>query len=386
MDVTEASAIRRAVTRNRDPLGAAQELQQGLAETRPGLVILFVDAEYDLNSLASALARGLGDVPLIGCTTAGEITPNGYETGCAVAVSLPADHFVAAVGAIDGVTQLDPVDVHRLGRQLLESVRRRGTEPSSSNTFALVLIDGLSASEETVANMVSGALGEIHLFGGSAGDGLRFKRTAVLCDGSFRSDRAVLALIQTDLPFSVFKTQHFVPSSRKLVVTGADVRSRRVTEIDGEPAALAYAHAVGVAPADLTPDVFATSPVVIRIGGDLYVRSIQKVNEDGSLTFYCAIDEGIVLTLATGVDLLENLSASFDRLRQQLGPLRLVLGCDCILRRLEVERRNIGPQLSGILSTNQVIGFSTYGEQWNGMHVNQTFTGVAIGMEPPQHA
>jgi hypothetical protein len=26
-----------------------------------------------------------------------------------------------------------------------------------------------------------------------------------------------------------------------------------------------------------------------------------------------------------------------------------------------------------------VVGFSTYGEQYNGIHVNQTFTGVAIG-------
>jgi len=26
-----------------------------------------------------------------------------------------------------------------------------------------------------------------------------------------------------------------------------------------------------------------------------------------------------------------------------------------------------------------VIGFNTYGEQFNGMHINQTFTGVAIG-------
>jgi len=26
-----------------------------------------------------------------------------------------------------------------------------------------------------------------------------------------------------------------------------------------------------------------------------------------------------------------------------------------------------------------VIGFATYGEQFNSMHVNQTFTGIAIG-------
>jgi hypothetical protein len=32
-----------------------------------------------------------------------------------------------------------------------------------------------------------------------------------------------------------------------------------------------------------------------------------------------------------------------------------------------------------IFAENKVIGFATYGEQYNAMHVNQTFTGVAIG-------
>ncbi len=33
------------------------------------------------------------------------------------------------------------------------------------------------------------------------------------------------------------------------------------------------------------------------------------------------------------------------------------------------------------MKTNQVSGCSTYGEQFDGLHVNQTFTGVAIGGE-----
>ena len=35
------------------------------------------------------------------------------------------------------------------------------------------------------------------------------------------------------------------------------------------------------------------------------------------------------------------------------------------------------------LERNNVIGFATYGEQFNAMHVNQTFTGVAIGSGKP---
>ena len=35
--------------------------------------------------------------------------------------------------------------------------------------------------------------------------------------------------------------------------------------------------------------------------------------------------------------------------------------------------------MSEIFAENNVVGFSTYGEQFEAMHVNQTFTGVAIG-------
>ena len=34
--------------------------------------------------------------------------------------------------------------------------------------------------------------------------------------------------------------------------------------------------------------------------------------------------------------------------------------------------------VSALLKQHGVVGFSTYGEQLNSMHVNQTMTGVAI--------
>jgi hypothetical protein len=54
------------------------------------------------------------------------------------------------------------------------------------------------------------------------------------------------------------------------------------------------------------------------------------------------------------------------------------LACDCILRKLEAQEKQKTRALSEILSQNNVVGFSTYGEQFNSMHVNQTLTGVAI--------
>ena len=79
------------------------------------------------------------------------------------------------------------------------------------------------------------------------------------------------------------------------------------------------------------------------------------------------------------MDLVQNLENLFSRLRDDVGEPELILGCDCILRSLEMEQKQIKHLVSKVLSRNNVIGFCTYGEQFNAMHVNQTFTGVAIG-------
>ena len=49
------------------------------------------------------------------------------------------------------------------------------------------------------------------------------------------------------------------------------------------------------------------------------------------------------------------------------------------LRRLEIEALGQEAAASRLLSERRVIGFNTYGEQHHGRHINQTFTGVALG-------
>src|SRR5215471_12176261 len=209
--------------------------------------------------------------------------------------------------------------------------------PSSLNTFGFLLVDGLSMREEALIDALYRNVGPIQLFGGSAGDGSSFGRTFVYEGGAFRTDCAVFTLVHSLLPFHVFKTEHFVPTEEKMVVTRADPERRAVTEINGEPAAREYARAIGVDVAELTPFIFARYPVVVTVGNTSYVRALQTANADGSLTFACAIDEGIVLTVANGLDMVNNLEDAFAQVRARVGPPSLILGCDCILRLLHAQ-------------------------------------------------
>ena len=69
----------------------------------------------------------------------------------------------------------------------------------------------------------------------------------------------------------------------------------------------------------------------------------------------------------------------FEEIDKSLGGIDMVLGFDCVLRRLDAENRQIRRQMEDLYRSYRVVGFHTYGEQHNSMHLNQTLTGVAFG-------
>lgn len=364
-----------------EPSEAVSDLMRQIGQPEMALVVFFASPSYDRSALALAMRSQLPGIEVVGCTTAGEITSEGYRENTIAAVSFGRDDYRASIRLIPDLDRFRMEHGNHVVQDLFADL---GLAPPTMRSvphqlFGMLLIDGMSRQEEVVVSSINRFLDPVPLFGGSAGDGLDFGVTWVFADGAFHTNAAVLTLIETNCSFSVFKFDHFRPTDKKMVVTEADPVRRLVMEINAEPAAPAYAKMVGLDEHQLNPTIFAAYPVVVRVGGEYHVRSIQKVEEDGSLRFYCGIDEGLVLTVADGDDIAKNLDAALTRLAAELGSVDLILGFDCILRRLEAEQKQKSLDVSQVLKRHGVVGFSTYGEQYRSMHVNQTFTGVAIG-------
>jgi hypothetical protein len=357
---------------------AVREVAQQLGQPEVSVTALFASPRYDLPHLAAEIHQRFQS-PVIGCTTSGEITPKGYAQGALAGFSLASKELDVQPYLIPSLHDLDSVQVERMVDSIHErrSLALRATP--EARAFGLLFIDGLSGMEERVIAMLGNALENVPIIGGSAGDDLRFKESFVYHDGKFVSDAAVFTLFMTSLPFRLIKTQHFIPSETRLVISSATPERRLVHEINGGPAAEEYARIIGKSVDELKPVVFSEYPLLLRLGGQYHVRSIQRVNEDGSLTFFCAIDEGLVLRLASGENLVENLRDAFEHVRRGVPNIKLTIGCDCILRRLEVLEKRLEGAVNEILKENHVIGFNTYGEQYQSVHINQTFTGIAIG-------
>jgi hypothetical protein len=367
-----------------DARQAIGELHRLIGGPDIACVILFCSPQYDIDAIAAATREHFGDTPVFGCTTAGEIGPFGYINGGVCGIGFPREDFVVAATLIDDLAGFElSSTIERTRAAAAERDRAAAAafpdSPITPKGFALLLIDGLSVREEQVVSAVATTLGDTPLVGGSAGDDLNFRRTWSLYGGRVVTNAAVLILIATRRRVSVFKTEHFLNTERKVVVTGANPAARIVTELNAEPAAFEYARMVGLIGENLSPRIFAAHPLMVRVGGLYHVRAIQKVNPDQSLTFFCAIDEGLVLTIARSVDVVHDLEDLFARIQTEVGEPDLIIGCDCVLRNIEIEAQQLKGTVSELFVRNGVIGFCTYGEQFHSMHVNQTFTGVAIG-------
>jgi hypothetical protein len=358
---------------------AVSELKREVGGAEFQHIIAFFSGDYDPCELTAHLGGAFPDTPISGCSTAGEITPLGMHQGGVQIVAFPHAGFKIHSGIIEDAASFGVERANDLVRRLKNQISEDGARKMGERVFALMLVDGLSNLEENLVAAVHWAIDDVKLIGGSAGDGLQFKHTTLFHNGRMLTRAAILIMVETDVPFEVFKTQNFEPTPIKLVVTAADAENRIVYELNAEPAAREYAAAIGLLPDDLGPFSFASYPLVVKVGGDYYCRSIRNMNADGSLSFFCAIDEGLVFTVARPQDMLSSTETTLEGISRRLGGIDMVLGFDCILRRLDAENRQIRRKMDELYRKYKVIGFHTYGEQFNAMHLNQTLTGIAFG-------
>jgi hypothetical protein len=361
----------------RETAAAVAEVRAQLGDADLQHLVAFFSVEHDAADVNGALAAAFPGVEISGCSTAGGISPAGMMEGGLVVIGFPRRGFRVLSDVIEDVDGFGVERASAIVKKLKSQIGHTGAK--RDRVFALLLVDGMSNREELLVAAVHWAIDDIELVGGSAGDGLEFRSTSLIHGGRVFARAAILLMVETDHPFRVFKTQNFEPTSIKLVVTAADTENRIVHELNAEPAAREYAAAIGLLPDDLGPFSFASYPLVVRVGGDYYCRSIRNMNPDGSLSFFCAIDEGLVFTVARPQDMVASTGAALAELDRALGGVDLVLGFDCILRRLDAENRQIRHQVEALYQKFKVVGFQTYGEQYKAMHLNQTLTGIAFG-------
>ena len=155
-------------------------------------------------------------------------------------------------------------------------------------------------------------------------------------------------------------------------------------ELDGRPAAEAYADATGLRLDDLNGPTLAHHPLGFPFRGRPFVCSPVKRVKERALELANTVHPGDELQLLHPGDLagstresLENAIRSFEM--EHGVPAAGALFFNCLGRYLDARYSNCVEELGEALTQLPVAGFNTLGEQLGAMHTNHTLTGLLFG-------
>lgn len=264
---------------------------------------------------AGEILRGardvLGDCPLVGVISNSSISSCGSMPPEGVRVFLIASPYLRAKV---GVGDTREEGLERLAREAFRdsfistSVPNLPFDETEKNLYrwylyrrpslALALVisppgEGV-VHELRIASFIRRRLHErvpLLLLSVSSADG----DAAVLAGGRIITRGVVLAMIKTDLKFSLERFHSFEPVGVKLFVTGA--AGDRVFECNRQPALSAYCESLGIDPAGAAGLAsFSLFPLAVRgRDGRFKLLRLEEVGADGSLRFPAAVEPDRVL-------------------------------------------------------------------------------------------
>ena len=139
-----------------------------MARGDAALILVFCSAAHDLTDLVAGVREVSGGAPLIGSTTAGELTGEGPSDGGVVVMVLGGPGFSVATAAATGIGPR----LRQAGAEVATCVNAIAARP---HRVLLMLTDGLAGDHQEIlrgAYSVAGAA--IPLVGGAAADDLRW--------------------------------------------------------------------------------------------------------------------------------------------------------------------------------------------------------------------
>jgi len=362
---------------------AAQVVAQSPGDA-DDFTVLFCCAHYDLRKLGNALhARGCKRI--IAAATSRAIGIDGFLGTGLTGFRLPAGRFKVADAPIEDVRRFGLPDARELVRTLRARLER-GRQSRLPHLFAMLLVDAGPRCEERLIASLGTELGGVPIVGGSAGD-TYFNPSGsggprILYGKRALRNAAVLTLVACEEPVLAMSHHHFSPGRRRFVITEADPEKRLVHEIDGENALEVYSRACRLKKDVHRAGSFAPYPFMIRIGDQYFARGMQRIYANGTIEFACAMERGLVVTVAKPADMVVRLREMFANMKTTIGRPELVIGFDCAARTALMEQRGLTRRINTILASNRVVGFATLGEQFNTIHANNSFT--CLGVAAPR--
>jgi hypothetical protein len=372
-----------------EPEAGALAADRALLRADAKLLVVFCSESHDLPAVLRQINDRSGGVPLIGCSTAGEIATSGPHEASIVVTAFGGNGFSIETAVAPGIS----ADPRAAGAQAASCFA--GVEDREHRVL-LLLADGLSGGDQQeMLRGVYGLLGAgVPLVGGCAGDDLKMTETFQLYGDQVMTDSVVAAGISSDAPFGIGVRHGWRKVGEPMLVTRSG--GNRVFALDGEPALDVYLERLGTrAPARVTPEEFARVALVHPLGlsardGEPHIRFIAGGDfADRSLSCIAEVPQSGLVWLMEGdaESVLEATDGACDDSLVALEgrPPLGMLAFDCVARRGILGEKGIRVEIDRIAKRATgapVAGLYTYGEiartrGLSGFH-NQTLVVLSV--------
>lgn len=348
----------------RAEVAAEAAVTEALAGRVAALVVLFVAPSYDMHAIASAAALACDGMPLVGCSTSGEIADGSGGSGRIVAVALGGEGLEAHTSL--GLLSDGPVEAGSAAAQGLLGLDK-------PNRALLLLTDGLAGYHASVvrgAYTVGGAA--VKLVGGCAGDEMAMAATWQIHGDRAYTHAVVGAAIGSTGPIGIGVGHGWRRMGEPMVVTESD--GSQVFRIDDEPALDYYLTAID-APAEAFVDSSTLQnyslkhPLGLPRPGSDEVRAVLRADYENRTLFCGDVPQGSLIWHLEGSaqSILLGTEEAFDVAIEDLHGVPAVgyIAFDCAARRnvlgdegLVAENASLTRRAGGA----PIAGFYTYGE------------------------
>jgi hypothetical protein len=361
-----------AVSTRKDAFDAGKEATlAALAKlsAKPQLLWVFGAISYDQQKLLEGVGAGAPGVPVVGCTTDGEIYSQGLSINSVVVLALAADTIRFRLACVENLSK----DSYGAGSDIGKSFQGKGIR------YIQVFSDGLSGNADQIIQGIKEHMGDdIKIAGGTAGDGGDFKRTFQYFGNRVLTDSIVAVAFDGRFGFGTGTACGWFPVGIAKKVTRAV--GNVVYELDGQPALQAYERFLGKH-AERLPAVGVEYPLgLLDSGGEVeeqdyfLCRATMGVDRQaGAIIFAGEVPEGslVKMTIGNDGDIIQAArhaaQSAIDRLRKNDPAIkpRVIFLYSCMARKIVLGTRT-DEEIMAVKETIgknvPIIGFYTYGE------------------------
>lgn len=330
---------------------------------KPTLAFVFISIKHERNELISILNNY--DIKVFGVTSSGEISDSEFlrESISILLMDMNRANFKIL---LEEYGNTDPVE---LAKTMTNNALRLYENPAFILSNSVANITEMAVGEKILYSILEVAGKDAVIWGGGAGDDLRFKETFTFTNEKETNNGILLLVLDND---NVIVKGRAATGQKPVGTqkTITKVQDNWILEIDNQPAAQFMPKFLGLNLTEEEFKKFEVGVVILSLSkekGEPLIRSSMGLNwENKGMAVSGRVKEGdkIRLTLPPDFEVIEEVSADAKKIQSTEMPEADALLMFSCIGRLDAFGPLTKDELHGIRSAFQVpmAGFFTYGE------------------------